>query len=389
MRLAILSSLALLAALAIPGPAAGQRPAGMPPRPKLKAPADTNDWEPYYDLGASLLVKRRAQEADAAFQWAARLDPGRAEPLYGRWVSHWVDHISEWGRYLREDEAVRGAPATIRVDSLRLRAFLRNPFVHQGLVLVAYDMLPGAFSDDLASRAWVAYANADLRRASALMGTLIEKDPARYHSIRFVRASAFVNQGQYDSATVQIGVLLATQRVLERSNRLRTYESQEFLEYALARLMLARRNRAGAKEALQRAVADNLGYAPAHALLAEIALAENDTAAAVRAYAQAVDIDGGDAVTRAGYGTALLAARRPREAAEQLQIATELEPFYAEPYLKLGTALDQAGEPEAAASAYERYLARAPRRDAGSIDWVRKRLAALAQAAGASARPPE
>src|SRR5262245_63981256 len=61
-----------------------------PKRPSVPRGADPNDWEAYYDLGIELLQNDRGGPAEAAFLWASRLRPDRAEPLYARWIAFWV-----------------------------------------------------------------------------------------------------------------------------------------------------------------------------------------------------------------------------------------------------------------------------------------------------------
>src|ERR1041384_1762718 len=53
-----------------------------PHRPALRAAADTNDWEACFDAGVAKL-RREPAEAEAAFYWASRPPPPRAEPLSG------------------------------------------------------------------------------------------------------------------------------------------------------------------------------------------------------------------------------------------------------------------------------------------------------------------
>jgi hypothetical protein len=72
--------LALVAAALVALPAAAQSWGPMPPRPNLPRGADPNDWEAYFDLAVSL-EPRAADRAEAAFTWAARLDPSRSEPI--------------------------------------------------------------------------------------------------------------------------------------------------------------------------------------------------------------------------------------------------------------------------------------------------------------------
>jgi tetratricopeptide (TPR) repeat protein len=370
-RAATLALIALLAALT-----ASALPAQpMPDRPRLPAAADTNDWEAYYDYGASLL-RQDPRRAEAAMRWAARLDPTRAEPLFAQYVTYWLRFPERFGQYLRDDEKVLRMPEVQAVDSLRGLAMRRNPFVHQGLIFVAYDQLPGRYREDVVTTAWLAYANGRMPQALALFGRAIERDPARYGYLRFTRAAAFVSQAAYDSALAEVTTLLADLRQRDEQQVGRMYESKAMLEYAAGLLQAQRRRTAEARTALGRATVENYAFAPAHAALGQLALARGDTAEAVREYALAVELDGADPVFRMGYGEALLRARRVADAVPHFQAVLRTEPHYAEVYLQLGVALEAAGMPAEARTAYGEFVRRAPRRSP-ALPQVRQRLQAL------------
>jgi hypothetical protein len=151
----------LLPALAVMLSASGA--AGQ--RPVLPAGADPNDWNAYYDRGVDLLG-RDGGAADQMFRWASRVDPTRAEPLYARWV---VFHLADSGRferYLVDDARVLRMPGVMAADSLQMLALTRNPFVHRGLIALAWDQLPGRWGDDAYTRAFLTYARGDLPRAA-------------------------------------------------------------------------------------------------------------------------------------------------------------------------------------------------------------------------------
>jgi Tfp pilus assembly protein PilF len=376
--LPLFSALCLLAPATIPRPLAAQLPSEVPRRPRLDAAADTNDWEAYYDHAVQLLNRRQSADARAAFYWAARLDPRRGDALYGWWVTFWMKDIGRWERYLDDDERVLDAPDVVSADSVRTRALLRNPFVHQGLVVVLFDMLPGQWRHDRLTRAWLAYARPDFPQAIRLFADVIKDDPKRYGNLRYVRAAAFVSMRQDDSALAELNTLLAEQRAQEQKRLVTGADSKEFLHYAIGGLHVVRGDIPAGTAALQQALVENAAFFPAHAWLGEIALARHDTATALREYAQAVELAPGDAVLHAGYGAALLAASRPREASDQYREAIRLEPYYADSYFNLGLALDAAGDQAGAVAAYRDYTARAPRRDTARLERTRQRLAALA-----------
>lgn len=374
----VAAALAVLAAGALPAQQ-------MPERPRLPAAADTNDWEAYYDYGVSLL-RQDPGRAEAAMRWAARLDPTRAEPIFAQYVTYWLRYPERFGEYLRETERVLRMSEVQAVDSLRGLALQRNPFVHQGLIFIAYDQLPGRYREDVATTAWLAYANGRLPQALTLFARAIEREPDRYGYLRFTRAAAFVNQAGYDSALAEVTTLLVDLRHRDGQRVGRMYESKEMLEYAAGLLQAQRGRVAEAREALGRATVENYAFTPAHAALGRLALARGDTAEAVREYALAVELDGADPVSRLGYGDALLRARRPAEAVPHFQAAMRAEPHYAGVYLRLGTAFDALGMTTEARIAYGEFVRRAPR-GATALPQARQRLQALGTTGGTRRAP--
>jgi Tfp pilus assembly protein PilF len=344
-------------------------------RPELPAGADRNDWAAYYDLGIDNLRNSPSTAANA-FTWAARLDPSRSEPLYASWIAFWARDADKFAKYLRDDEKIIRDPAVLRADSLRLRALRRNPFVHQGLVVLLYDLLPGRWPDDMLTRAWVAYGNAELPLALELFGRAVERDPKKYGYLRYNRASAFVNLGKVDSASAEIASLLAQLRAQDNAKVGDGYQSKEQMEYAEGLIQLTLRHSADARQAFARALLENPGFAPAHAMIGDLASAAGDTATALLEYQTAIEVDPNDVILRLGYGKTLIAARRPADAVVQFRQAVTMAPEYAEAYRRLGTALETAGDAVLAGKAYTEFLARAPRKDPARAQ-VSRRLEAL------------
>ncbi len=151
----------------VPIPAAAQQE---PPRPRLPRGADPNDWEAYY-THAVTRMRGWSKEADAGFYWASRLDPSRAEPYFARWVTFWLTDFKRWELYIQGTRRVVESPEVAEAEKLRFTAYTRNPFVHQGLTLVLYDMLPGHFRIDPPDASLVRLRQARARaRRSALRG---------------------------------------------------------------------------------------------------------------------------------------------------------------------------------------------------------------------------
>src|SRR4029079_1373030 len=137
--------------------------------------------------------------------------------------------------------------------------------------------LPGQWPDDALTRAWLSLGRANLPDAAHQFGVLIRRNPEKNGKLRLVRAAALVKLHQFDSAATEISALLAQERAQDTKSLGNGYESKEMLEYALGLLQLNMRNVAAARDAFGRATVENAGFAPAHALLGEIAVAAKDT----------------------------------------------------------------------------------------------------------------
>ena len=346
-----------------------------PKRSKLDAKADTNDWEAYYEYGVRNLQRSPRYSLDA-FYWASRLAPWSADPLYAQWVAFHMRDVPRFQRYLDDDQKVLTAPDVQRSDSLLRVAFLRNPFVHRAMAMALFDALPGTWGGDVVSRAWLAYANQKLDRATELFGRAISDKPDKLYRLRHVRAVLFVTQKQYDSALAEVTALLDQTRRLDENELVRVYESKAFYEYAIGRLELARGNSQAAREAFERALIEDLTYGPAHVWLAGLSEAAGNTESAMGSYAQAVDLTPSDAIYRYQYAVALMKANRMQDGLEQINQAIALEPYFADSYVFKATAHEQLGQPDSARVAYRTYLDRAAR-NAQNRARVTERLAAL------------
>lgn len=372
----------LVAGLGARTPLGAQRPPKLDDlsqqhRPKLAAQADTNDWEAYFDYAVSWLRTQPAR-ARLGFFWAQRLDPSRAEPLYGRWVAYWMGRPGWWEDYVRESKSVVTSPQVLQVDSLYMQAMLRNPFVAQTLTILLYDQLPGRWGNDILTQAFLEYSAAKLSDAANDFAYVIRSDPRRYSWLRYNRALAFVGLERWDSAAVELTLLLDELRLRDTTSITHTYQSRELLLYGLGLLKLAQGDRTGGRTALENALVENLSFFPAHATLAQQAMQARDTARALREFSQALELSHGDPWIRYRYGQALAQAGRHREAAAQLDSVIQAEPFFAEPYLVLGSAREAVGKPDSAAIAYEAFVRLAPRRAARELAYARGRLVTLA-----------
>ncbi|MFL5578430.1 MAG: tetratricopeptide repeat protein [Gemmatimonadaceae bacterium] len=340
---------------------------GQPERPALDRGADANDWNAYFDLGVQALRQQRGSRAEAAFYWASQLAPDRAEPIFGRWVAFWMRDSKRWTGYLEEDPNVLKDPAVVAADSLPYRAMARNPWVHQGLAILLFDQLPGAWRDDALTRGWIAYARPEFERAVNLFGVALRGNGKQRTWIHTMRAQSFVMLARYDSAAAELAALESELRARDARVLGASYESKEMIGYALGVLHAARGQRVEARRALEQALTENFAFEPAHDLLGRLALAEGDTATAVREGEQAAELARGDPVMQYRHGLALVAAGRAAEAVAPLRRAVELAPWYAAPLYDLGVALDATGDREGARNALAAYVTLAPRTEAKRI----------------------
>ena len=329
-------------------------------RPSLGGGADTNSWEAYFDYAVKRL-RSDPREAERAFWWSSRLDPTRAEPLYGRWVAYWMRFPGWFEEYLRERPEVLAAPSVIQADSLREQAMFRNPLVHQTLILLLFDRLPGTWGTDRYTLAWLAYGAGKFDAAAEGFARLVRDEPVKHYRARYELALCLTALRRYDSASVEITALLAEMRRRDEKHLAYWYQSKELLEYSVGLLQLARGDVPSARAALQRALVENLAFYPAHTVLGDLALDDRDPTAAVREFAQAVDLAPADGVVRFNYGAALASAGRFEEAELPLRTSTELEPWYASPFFALGAVLETRGQAQPALEQYRAFVQRAPR----------------------------
>jgi Tfp pilus assembly protein PilF len=364
----------ILALTAVPQSLSGQEK--IPNRPPLAEGADRNDWEAYYDRGVEWLNNREHARAEAAFYWSSRLNPRRAEPLFARWAIAWARDQSRFARYLQHDPEKPLPPEMVRIDSLRYRALLRNPLVFQGLIMAAYQELPGEWRRDAWTHAWLAYGSLDLPGALAYFERALSRDPKRFDEVRYMRATTYVATGQLDSAAAQLTELVDTLRRRDTERLTHVYESKALVLYAVGLLQASRRNYTAARAALEGSLVEDLSFYPAHIALGQLAVARRDQAAALQEFEQAAAGGENDPVARYEYGVALVGAGRAAEGATQLQAAVALEPYYADPYYWLGEAFLTQNDSAAARTAFQNYADRAPS-NAPQLGKARDRLTTL------------
>jgi Tfp pilus assembly protein PilF len=351
----------------------------LPDRPGLSAAADSNDWEAYYDHGVEWLNNREHGRAEAAFYWSSRLNPRRAEPLFARWAIAWARDVQRFARYLGHDPAKPLPPELAQIDSLRYRALLRNPLVFQGLIMAAYQELPGRWRGDAWTHAWLAYGTLDFNEALASFARALSRDPKRFGEVRYMRATTYVAMGQLDSAAVELGELVDTLRRRDEEQLTRVYESKALVQYAVGLLQAGRRNYSAARAAFESSLVENLSFYPAHIALGQLAVERREPDVALQEFERAAAGGANDPIARYEYGVALIRAGRASEGAAELRAAVALEPYYADPYFWLGEALLAQDDSSAALRAFQSYTARAAAR-APQLGTARQRLTVLGAA---------
>ena len=369
MRCAVVAGVVLALALPVDVGLEAQRVGNekAPRRPKLSADADTNSAAAYHFFGTSILEKDPAKAADA-FYWASRLDPSWADPLYARRIALHMKDRRHLVRYVGGQRETVLDPETRRIDSLQYKALLRNPFLYTKLERVmvqrAVDEItygPGATltarTGNYPRAAWLAYSEGDFTRALEYYAKAIAQYPKAF-GFHGARARVFYHLANYDSALVQQTLLLEGARKADADRLVYVYDSKAIFEYGLGKIHEAREDLAAAKEAYSRALVEDLSFYMAHAALAEVLLAQGDTAGAIGEYDLAVQLRGDDAWLRSTYGYVLARAGRGDEAIPHLRKAIELEPYFAPPYFVLGALLETKGSNEAL-DRYEQFVARA------------------------------
>ena len=353
-----------------------------PKRPVLDdSRADTNDWESYYRFGVKH-IRKWPDRAGAAFYWASRLAPDRAEPIYARWVATWIGRRAMLVEYM--NGTLADSPAARAVDSLQTAALIRDPFVHQGLQRSLYAAMndrrygEGAWGweDTRENQAWLFYTEGKYARAAERFAQAIRQEPTRTE-LHVYRARAFYGAGQYDSAAAELTIALDDMRRHEQSHLVYWYDSKAMFEYSLGVLHAIRKDYPAAKAAYGRAIEEDLTFHIAHAAIGGLALTQGDTAQAISAFEDAVTANPADPVIHHDLGVLLLVAGRPTEALEHFRTTVRLAPEFAAAHYNYAAALEGAGRSAEAIEQYAEFVARAPRSLSDTADGARARIAAL------------
>ena len=351
----------------------------VPKRPELFAGADTNSWFAYFQAGLSDL-RRRPDKASDEFYWAARLNPSAPEPLYAGWVAYWKRRPDRFWDYLAGKKFMVENKEVQRIDSLRLRALELNPMMYQGLWIQLFEEDGPIMSSDPAIQGIVAYAHGNPMRAAERLGQAVKSKENR--GLRYDRALALYQLAAYDSAAHELQLLLDDMKSREEKKLVRMYESKQMFQYGIAIVMMAKGDTLAARDALGKALTEDLSFAPAHVALAHLAAFTGDTAAAIQELSQAVEIDSTDVIAHFELGVHLMMKNNTEDAKKHLRKAITLEPYFAQPYYPLAYILEYDENPSEAADMYTAFADRATRSEEQRAATARARATALRQAAG-------
>ncbi len=342
-------------------------------RPLLNIPGDLKSWESYFDYGVKVL-REAPLEAEIAFDWASRLDPTRAEPLFAKYAATFlrlphpltIRYLSGEAETLR-DTSVQSA------DSARAMALLRNPFVHRGLEAVMYDRLPGNFSDSRDTRAWLAYSTGDFARALSLYTRSIDRAGARARWERYDRALVYAAMGDRRRTLEDLRMLLELVRADEEKATVTFYRSKHFLLHMIGNLELAGRNLPGARTAFQEALLEDASFAYGHVGLAHVARAEQKHADAAESLTSALDLAPNDGTVWNFLAMTRFSQSQYEAAATAAARAAALLPLWPSPVYIMAQARERQGRQTEARELYTKFVAMAPANDAQARA-VRQRL---------------
>ena len=358
-------------------PLSAQRGGKPVPRPKLRDVTDTNDAQAYYDAGLQRINNDPDYAADA-FYWAARINPGWGDPLYGRRAALLMQKRTLLNAYMADNYRSRGKELSA-LDSLYAHALMLNPFLYRRLdrqlfinwltdgdrqaqAEYAYEINTAIMRAPPATQAWYAYSNGNFPRALELYGRAIEqtRETAGLH---IERARILGMRNEVESAVAEFQLALGEMRQKDDKKLVVVYNSKALAEYSIATLLEGAGDAKKARDAYGRALQEDLSYYPAHMRLGLLALTEGDTTAAMSELALASDIATDDAYVHYLNGWVLGKAKHTAEAVTELKKATELEPYYALPNLVLGAQYETLEKGPEAVAAYERFLALASQHD--------------------------
>lgn len=384
-----IGALGVLSILSLATPAAAQRAAAAPLRPRLAAGVDTNDARAYYAYGMQT-VYEKPDEAVRGFYWASRIDPTSSAALYAlqsaTLLAMTASDLADYYDFSRKSRK----PEYLAIDSLLFRAYTIDPFLYpnfehtlvrrriEAAVVAANpginraQLNDGILSYTNSARFRANSAYADGRLAEALKGFA---DDLKYTGwtkterariigdIHATRARIFYVLGNLDSARAEMAAGVEAMRARDAKDVVILYQSKAVYEQSLGMIDEKRNRPDSAAKAYEEALQEDLSYYPAHLRLSQLQLAKGDTSSALTELDLAVQLEPTNPALRYAYAVALIRARRDADAAAQLMKAVTANPFYAPPHLLLARIADVEQDTEDAVGEYQRYVALAAKAD--------------------------
>jgi len=359
-----------------------QRLGPLEKRPKLRDFPDTNDAQAYFEAGVQEF-RHDPQTAAAAFYWAARLNPGWGDPLYGRRAALLAQNRNLLDAAMSDSRRSRSKDLR-RLDSLQARALMLNPFLYRRLdrqlfmtwlsdgdraaeVELNFEISKYMMQASEFTQGWYAYCLGRFDSALDHYAKALEHPRDAAATLHLERARIFGMRNAVDSAADEFRAALDDLRKKDQKDLVIFYDSKAQAEFSTAVLYEGAGMTRAAREAYGRALQEDLAYYPAHMRLGLLALSEKDTATAASELALAAQIAPDEPFIRYMNGYVLGLAKRPAEAVAELKKSIELEPYYALPNLVLGNQYETLEKAPDAIAAYERFLALAslhdPQRD--------------------------
>lgn len=365
-------------------PAASAQRDKEPRRPKMPAGTDTNSARVYYNFALQQLRNEPDKAADALY-WATRLEPMWADAFYARRIALLLTDKRRLLRYWGGDRRTIQSDEVRRIDSLFYHALTINPFVSQTLDRQIFETVAdevahqaaGSSGADFeiryeidrmmanapaATKAWLAYGDGRFGDAVTLYAQAIKSDK-KNEALRMERARVFVQMSELDSALVDLNAALEDLRERDKKDLVFFYESKALAEHSIAVVQQRLGHDAEAKDALGRALQEDLSYYPAHLQLALMALAAKDTSTALTELDLATQVAGDDAGMQYLDGYVLVTAGKAADGETHLRKAIALDPVYAAPHLTLAQILGAAGFKEDAIAEYTAFLSLAAAND--------------------------
>jgi Tfp pilus assembly protein PilF len=214
----------------------------------------------------------------------------------------------------------------------------------------------------VADRAWYAYGEGRYGDALMLYAQAV-RDDKKNGPLRVDRARVFMQMNNPDSALAELTLAVDDMRKRDKKDLIYVYQSKALTEHSIAIVQQRLGHVDAAREALGRALQEDLAYYPAHLQLAFLAIDAKDTTTALTEMDLAVQLRGDDAAAHYLYGFTLASAGKLPDAEVQLKKSIELNPVYATPHFVLGQVLEALKRPDDAAKEYATFLAKAAKSD--------------------------